>query len=112
MHYTQAVCNANEAKQVEEQQKKQEEEEGKLLKEIEALQLRRANTKSERDNKEKRENKEKRDTNNNGYNGQVTQNTAHNSPPRYWHKDFKIAGQIGEPGQKDKLNFFKFSTAN
>lgn len=22
-----------------------------------------------------------------------------------WRKDFKIAGQIGEPGQKDKLTF-------
>lgn len=26
----------------------------------------------------------------------------HNKP---WHKDFKISGQIGEPGQKDRLNF-------
>lgn len=22
-----------------------------------------------------------------------------------WHKDFKILGQIGEPGQKDRLTF-------
>lgn len=26
-------------------------------------------------------------------------------PNHYWQKDFKISGQIGEPGQKDKLTF-------
>ncbi len=26
-------------------------------------------------------------------------------PSPYWRKDFKISGQIGEPGQKDKLTF-------
>lgn len=26
-------------------------------------------------------------------------------PSPYWQKDFKISGQIGEPGQKDKLTF-------
>lgn len=95
----QAVCNASAAKQAEEQQKKKDEEEEKLLKEIEALQLQLASTQNGRDNKEKR------DTKNYGYNRQVTQNTAHNPPPHHWHKDFKIAGQIGEPGQKDKLTF-------
>lgn len=29
--------------------------------------------------------------------------TGQTPPP--WHKDFKIAGQIGEPGQKDRLTF-------
>lgn len=95
----QAACGASAAKQAEEQQKKKDEEEEKLLKEIEALQLQLANTQSGRDNKEKR------DIKNNDYNRQVTQNTAHNSPPHHWHKDLKIAGQIGEPGQKDKLTF-------
>ena len=77
----QAVCNASAAKQAEGQQKKK------------------ASTQNGRDNKEKR------DTKNYGYNRQVTQNTAHNPPPHHWHKDFKIAGQIGEPVQKDKLTF-------
>lgn len=96
----QVVCNASAAKQVEEQQKKQEEEEEKkILKEIEALQLRLASTQNERDNKEKK------DIISNSYNRQVTQSAAHNSPPHHRHKHFKIAGQIGEPGQKDKLTF-------
>lgn len=95
----QAVCNASATKQAEEQQKKQDEEEEKLLKEIKLLQLRLVSTQNERDNKEKR------DIKSNSYNRQVTQNTAHNPPPHHWHKDFKIAGQIGEPGQKDKLTF-------
>jgi len=30
-------------------------------------------------------------------------NTQHPSP--HWHKDFKISGQIGDPGQKEKLIF-------
>lgn len=30
-------------------------------------------------------------------------NTQHPSPP--WRKDFKISGQIGDPGQKEKLTF-------
>lgn len=30
-------------------------------------------------------------------------NVQHFSPP--WHKNFKISGQIGEPGQKEKLTF-------
>ena len=42
------------------------------------------------------------------------QNTPHNYAPTQnptqslvnpWHREFKISGQIGEPGQKDKLTF-------
>lgn len=33
------------------------------------------------------------------------QNTVHTRVPPPWHKEFKISGQIGEPGQKDKLTF-------
>lgn len=35
----------------------------------------------------------------------LTQSTHQNFPPVVWHKDFKISGQIGEPGQKDRLTF-------
>ncbi|CAI5644958.1 unnamed protein product [Oreochromis niloticus] len=31
--------------------------------------------------------------------------SAPQRPSPYWQKDFKISGQIGEPGQKDKLTF-------
>lgn len=31
--------------------------------------------------------------------------SAQQHPSAYWRKDFKISGQIGEPGQKDKLTF-------
>lgn len=31
--------------------------------------------------------------------------SASAQPSPYWRKDFKISGQIGEPGQKDKLTF-------
>lgn len=33
------------------------------------------------------------------------QNTPYIHAPPTWHKDFKISGQIGEPGQKDRLTF-------
>ena len=26
-------------------------------------------------------------------------------PGQYWRKDFKVSGQIGEPGQRDRLTF-------
>lgn len=35
----------------------------------------------------------------------LTQSTAHSHALPLWHKDFKIAGQIGELGQKDRLTF-------
>lgn len=31
--------------------------------------------------------------------------TVQQQPSPFWRKDFKISGQIGEPGQKDKLTF-------
>lgn len=99
IHELQAASNASVERQAKEQQTKQDEEEKKLLKEIEALQLQLALTKEERDN-EKRT-----DTNNNGHTEQVTQNTAHHFAPSFWHKEFKLLGQIGEPGQKDRLTF-------
>ena len=33
------------------------------------------------------------------------QTIPHSYPPTPWRKDFKIAGQIGEPEQKDRLTF-------
>ncbi len=34
---------------------------------------------------------------------QHSENAQHSSPP--WRKDFKISGQIGDPGQREKLSF-------
>jgi len=36
---------------------------------------------------------------------QSPQSVVHSLAPHPWHKDFKISGQIGELGQKDKLTF-------
>ncbi|XP_013877158.1 uncharacterized protein LOC106526962 [Austrofundulus limnaeus] len=35
----------------------------------------------------------------------TTSGSAPGPTPPLWHKEFKIAGQIGEPGQKDRLTF-------
>lgn len=82
------------------EQKKQDEEE-RILKEIEALQLQLATT-QKRNEKDKQENGEIK----NMVPGRnLAQSTAHSHAPPLWHKDFKISGQIGEPGQKDRLTF-------
>lgn len=43
----------------------------------------------------------------NGVNSQssVSGNAASSTVPETWRKDFKIFGQVGEPGQKDKLSY-------
>ena len=86
---------------LQEEQRKKEREEDRIRKEIEALQLQLAAT-------QKQSEKEKSDTREiqtPAPNSVLTQSTPHSYPPTPWHKDFKIAGQIGEPGQKDRLTF-------
>lgn len=39
------------------------------------------------------------------YNRMLAPHTTLPQAPVSWHKDFKISGQIGEPGQKDHLTF-------
>lgn len=82
-----------------EEHEKQGQEQERILKEIEALQLQLVKPQSEKDDLENVETKNPMPSR------MLTQNTPHNcvSPP--WHKDFKISGQIGEPGQKDRLTF-------
>ena len=64
------------------------------MEEIEALKLRLENT-----HKQNREMKSVASTR------QPQQSSVYSAAPHPWYKDFKIAGQIGEPGQKDKLTF-------
>ena len=97
----QVACKAGTLKQVDEQQKKQNEEEDRLLKEIEALQLRLASTQKQNVN----EKQEKREMKSMVPTSQPPPRSVNSPAPHPWHKDFKIAGQIGEPGQKDKLTF-------
>ena len=84
-----------------EEQKKQDQKQERILKEIEALQLQ-LTTSQKRSEKEKQENRE---INNMVSSRKSTQSTAHSHAPPPWHKDFKISGQIGDPGQKGRLTF-------
>lgn len=77
----QIAGKAGTSKQVDEQQDGEKE---KILEGIEDLQLQLASITPTR---------------------QLPQSVFHSPAPHPWHKDFKIAGQIGEPGQKDKLTF-------
>ena len=87
--------------ELQEEQRKKEQEEERLRKEIEALQLKLAAT-QEQNKKDKPESKEIKTP---APNRMLIQSTSPSYPPAPWHKDFKIAGQIGEPGQKDRLTF-------
>lgn len=53
----------------------------------------------------KKNKQENRETNNMASSRQSAQSTAHSHALPLWHNDFKIAGQISEPGQKDQLTF-------
>lgn len=79
LYKLQVACKAGTLKQVDEQQKKQNEEDRIL--------------------REKREMKSIVST------SQPPPSAVNSPAPHPWHKDFKIAGQIGEPGQKDELTF-------
>ncbi|KAK0135228.1 hypothetical protein N1851_028947 [Merluccius polli] len=86
---------------LQEEQRQKEREEERIRKEIEALQLQLAATQkqSEKDKSDTREIQTP------AFNSMLTQSTPHSYPPTPWHKDLKISGQIGEPGQKDRLTF-------
>lgn len=84
-----------------EEQKKQDQEQYKILKEIEALQLQLTTTQKQSD-RDKQENTE---INNMVSSRKPAQGTAHSHALPPWHRDFKISGQIGDPGQKDRLTF-------
>ena len=81
-----------------EQETREEElqEEEKLRREIEALQLQLA---------EKQKKTEYGETKTQVPSRISTQTIPHSYPPTPWRKDFKISGQIGDPGQKDRLTF-------
>ena len=83
---------------VNEEQIRKDQEREKIINEIEALQLKLEKTQkpSEENKQVDKENKKLFSSNN---------NAQSNPAPPPWHKDFKISGQIGEPGQKDKLTF-------
>ena len=81
-------------------QEKEGEEEEHILEQIKELQLKLTMQKqSEKDKQEKREIK------NIVSSTKVAPNTAYSHTAPSWHKDFKISGQIGELGQKDRLTF-------
>ncbi|KAJ8349859.1 hypothetical protein SKAU_G00249890 [Synaphobranchus kaupii] len=86
---------------LDEGQKKQDQEQEKILKEIEALQLQLTTTQKQSE-KDKQDN---RDINNMVSSRESAQSTGRSHVPPQWHKDFKISGQIGDPGQKDRLTF-------
>lgn len=71
--------------------KQTQDDKQKLRKEIETLQLQFAAKQKQNNKPENREIQ--------------TQSTHQNFAPAVWHKDFKISGQIGELGQKDRLTF-------
>lgn len=92
----------NQEKEHESQQsqvKEKNEEQEKLSKEIEALQLKLSLMQKQNDS-EKLEMRTQIATT---YNRMSV--TPPQVPPSTWHKDFKISGQIGELGQKDRLTF-------
>ncbi|KAJ8014366.1 hypothetical protein DPEC_G00039480 [Dallia pectoralis] len=94
----QIAGKAGTSKQVGEQQDGEEE---KILEGIEALQLQLASARKQRENNKPDTKGIKSIT----HTRQSPQNVVHSPALHPWHKDFKIAGQIGEPGQKDKLTF-------
>ncbi|KAK0142717.1 hypothetical protein N1851_019351 [Merluccius polli] len=98
---TVAQVNSQEAL-LNKEQKKQDQKQERILKEIEALQLQLTPSQKRSEREEKQENRE---INNMVSSRKSTQSTAHSHAPPPWHKDFKISGQIGDPGQKDRLTF-------
>lgn len=94
----QIAGKAGTSKQVGEQQ---DEEEERILEGIEALQLRLASAQKQNENNKP----ETRGIKSITPTRQSPQSVVHSPASHPWHKDFKIAGQIGEPGQKDKLTF-------
>lgn len=92
------TSDTNQTDEVQEQVGEASEEE-QLIKEIETLQLALALS---RQNKAKQPSTAKLSMS-------VGDNSAKQTPPPFltlpWGREFKIAGQIGEPGQKDKLTF-------
>lgn len=80
---------------------KKDGEEERLQKEIEALQLQLAATQKQN----KMDKLGSRGVKTSAPSRMLTQSSSHSYPSSLWRKDFKIAGQIGEPGQKDLLTF-------
>lgn len=74
------------------------EEQMRLSQEIEALQLRLSLMKRQSEC-------EKPSRGVTTHNRMSAPHTTLSQAPHSWHKDFKISGQIGEPGQKDRLTF-------
>lgn len=94
----QIAGKAGTSKQVGEQQ---DGEEKRILEGIEALQLQLASAQKQNENNKSETKGIKSST----PTRQSPQSVVHSPAPHPWQKDFKIAGQIGEPGQKDKLTF-------
>lgn len=87
--------------ELQEEQRKKEEKQERIRKEIEALQLQLAETQKQNE-EDKLVNREIKTP---APSRMLTQNPPHSYLPTPWHKDLKISGQIGEPGQKDRLTF-------
>lgn len=83
------------------QQSQKNEEQARLTKEIEALQVKLLWMQKQNEG-EKLENRAQIATT---YSRMPAPYSAPYQAPPSWHKDFKISGQIGEPGQKDCLTF-------
>ncbi|KAL7883020.1 hypothetical protein SRHO_G00006800 [Serrasalmus rhombeus] len=82
------------------EQSEQASEQSKLIKQIEEMQFQLSSI--QRQTETKRTNKEQqRNTNS----SMLPRNTVQPQAFSSWPKEFKIAGQVGEPGQKDRLTF-------
>ena len=77
------------------------EEQAKLAEQIEALQAK-LSLMQRLNEGENSQNKAQIAT---SYTRMPAPHTVPSQAPPSWHKDFKISGQIGEPGQKDRLTF-------
>ncbi|KAL6465912.1 hypothetical protein MHYP_G00260450 [Metynnis hypsauchen] len=82
------------------EQGEQVSEQNELIRQIEEMQFQPSSM--QRQAKMERKNKECQKTTNGSL---LLQNTAQPQALSFWSREFKISGQIGEPGQKDRLTF-------
>lgn len=96
------ITDLQEASTLEQETELQEDrEEERLRKEMEALQFQLAATQKQN----KMDQSGSREAKTSAPSRMLTQSSSHSYPSSLWHKDFKIADQIGESGQKDRLTF-------